>query len=101
MAAPFGGISQSNVFTNAQSRLMSLRLALEGCEDFYQWLSAYAAADLASAPLSIATADATALLTAFADAHEFYTLFNGGGLGTYTLPYNFSASMRKIIGPQF
>ena len=33
--------------------------------------------------------------------HELVTLFNGGGLGTYTLPYNFSASMRTIVGPQF
>jgi hypothetical protein len=107
MAAPFGGITQSNVFTSAQSRLMSLRLALEAGEDYYQWLSAYAAADLQGAPLSIAAADATALLTAFADAHGMYVAFNGGvpvaltASGSVITPYNFSASMRKIIGPQF
>jgi hypothetical protein len=107
MAAPFAGITQSNVFTNAQSRLMSLRLAMEACEDYYQWLSAYSTTDLAAAPLSIATADGQALLNAFADAHGIQVAFNGAvptalvASGSVITPYNFSASMRKIIGPQF
>lgn len=98
--AVFGGITTSNVTTGAQARLMTLRRALEAAEDFYQWLSAYTAADLEAAPITLSAADAQDLMTAFADAHELYVLFTGGGLGTYTLPYNFSASMRKIIGPQ-
>lgn len=95
------GITASNVTSNAQARLMALRLALEAADDYYLWLSAYSAADLEAAPLSLDSASAQALLNAFADAHEMHTLFTGGGLGSYTLPYNFSASMRVIIGPQF
>lgn len=101
MAISFpAGITESNVTTNAQARLMALRLALEEAENYHAWLSAYAAADLEAAPLSMDAASATALLSAFADAHELYVLFTGGGLGTYTLPYNFSASIDAIIGPQ-
>lgn len=95
------GITASNVTTNAQARLMVLRQALEAANDYYLWMSAYSAADLQAAPLNLDSVSAQALLNAFADAHELYTLFTGGGLGTYTLPYNFSASMRVIIGPQF
>ena len=102
MATVFGGISQSNVFTGAQARLMALRTALEACEDFYKWLSAYAAADLEAAPLSLAAGDATDLLNAFADAHDLYqTALGTTGFPTATLPYNFFASMRVVIGPQF
>jgi hypothetical protein len=97
--AIYGGITQSNVSTGAQARLMALRLALEAAADFYAWLSAYSSADLVA--IGFTQADADALLTAFADANELAVLYNGGDLGTYTLPYNFSASQRKIIGPQF
>ena len=94
------GITASNVTSNAQSRLMQLRYALEAANNYYLWLSAYAASDLEAAPLSLDAASAQALLNAFADAHELYTLYNGGALGTYTLPFNFSASQSVIIGPQ-
>lgn len=100
MTAVFGGITAANVMSGAQARLMALRLALEGCEDFYKWLSGYAAADLQAAPLSLPAADAQALLNAFADAHQEYTMHNGGS-PTATLPYNFGASQRIVIGPQF
>lgn len=100
--AVFGGITASNVTTGAQARLMALRLALEGCEDFYQWLSAYSQSDLEAAPLSLPAGDAEDLLSAFADAHQEYMMHNGeAGFPTAQLPYNFSASQRVIIGPQF
>lgn len=94
------GISESNVTSNAQARLMVLRNALEEANNFYSWISAYTAADLEAAPLGLDAVSAQNLLNAFADAHELYVLYTGGGLGTYTLPYNFSASMNVIIGPQ-
>jgi hypothetical protein len=98
--AVFGGITASNITTGAQARLMSLRLALQAADDYYLWLSGYNAGDLVAAGLANST-DAQYLLNAFADAHELSVLANGGGLGTYTLPYNFMTSMRVVIGPQF
>lgn len=79
---------------------MTLRLALEAANNYYEWLSSYAASDLEAAPINMDATSAQNLLNAYADAHELYTLYTGGGLGTYTLPYNFSASMNVIIGPQ-
>jgi len=78
---------------------MNLRTAFEAVEDFYQWLSAYAPSDLVA--LGFSSADAQNIFNAFADAHEEYVLRTGGGLGTYTLPFNFMASQRVIIGPQY
>ena len=95
--AIFGGITQAFITNNAQSRLAVLRRALEDCADFHAWLSAYADTDLVAA--GFAQADADAILSAFADANELAVLYNGGVLGTYTLPYNFSASSRIVIGP--
>jgi hypothetical protein len=100
VTAVFGGITAANVMSGAQARLMALRLALEACDDYYKWLSAYAAADLQAAPLSMAAADAQALLNAFSDAHQMATMYNGGS-PTATLPYPFGASQRIVIGPQF
>ena len=95
----FGGITQVNATTNAQARLSALRMALEAAADFYNWLSAYSQSDLET--FGYTAADAEALLSAFADANELYVLYGGGGLGSYTLPYNFSASQRAVIGPQY
>lgn len=95
--AIFGGITQAYVVNNAQAKLQALRRALEDVQDFHQWLAAYADTDLVA--LGFTQADADAVLSAFADASELATLYNGGGLGAYTLPYNFSASQRIVIGP--
>ncbi len=95
--AVFGSITQEQIAGNAQARLVNLKNAFEAVSDFYQWLSAYSQSDLEAVGFS--PADASALLSAFADANEEYVLRNGGGLGSYTLPYNFSASQRVIIGP--
>lgn len=94
----FGAISQAQVTASAQQKFTALRQALEDCADFYQWISAYTASDLSTA-LGFTSADATSLLTAAADANELASLYDGGALGAYTLPYNFSASQRVIIGP--
>lgn len=99
MTGVYGGITLQNVISGAQARLMQHRLGLQGCEDFYQWLSGYSAADLQAPPLSMSAADAQALLNAFADAHQEYVMHNGGS-PTATIPYPFGASQRQVIGPQ-
>lgn len=94
----FAGPTQQSVTAAAVIRLVALRNALEDVADFYKWTSAQALADLQA--LGFSATDAQTLQTAFADANELYALYNGGGLGAYTLPYNFSASQRQVIGPQ-
>ena len=95
--AIFGGITQAYVTNNAQAKLAALRRALEDAADLNQWLAAYSSADLVA--LGFTSADADAVKAALADANELYVLYNGGALGSYTLPYNFSASQRMVIGP--
>lgn len=93
------GISEVYVVNNAQNKLIALRNALQACQNFYTWLSAYAVTDLEAAPISMDSVSAQAIFNAFADASELNKIYNGGALGTYTLPYNFSASQQVIIGP--
>lgn len=95
--AIYSPITLAQVQGNAQSKLVTLQSALEAVNAFHLWLSAYTITDLQT--LGYSAADAQSLTTAFADANELYILFNGGTLGTYTLPYNFSASQRVITGP--
>lgn len=97
MAIYSAGITQAYVNNNVQTKLLALRQALNNVNDLYLWLSAYAQSDLVT--LGFTSADAQDILNAVADAHELYVLFTGGGLGTYTLPYNFSASQRIVVGP--
>ena len=92
-----GVVTQQVVASNAQALLVAHRNALESCNDFHSWLSQYVSADLVA--LGFSSGDAQSVLNAFADAAEEYTLHTGGGLGTYTLPYNFSASQNAVIGP--
>lgn len=99
------GISSQFVVNNAQARLTALRNALEQCHDFKQWLSAYTAADLEAAPVSLDTTSAPAIFNAFADADALYQLYTTGALTSppsgYTTPgtYVFGASQRVVIGP--
>lgn len=99
--AIYGGITPAQIQAAAQVRLIALRQAFEGVRDLHAWLSAYSPADLQAAPFNMTPDDATALFSAFADAAKLADLYDGGGLGSYTLPYDFSASQRKIIGPQY
>jgi hypothetical protein len=92
------GTSLQTLISQAQQRLMAHRKALADCDEFYLWLVAQSLGDLET--LGLSPADAQALQTAFADVHEEVTLHNGGGLGAYTLPFNFGASQRQVIGPQ-
>jgi hypothetical protein len=97
------GITEQYIVNNAQSKLANLRDALIQCEQFNQWLIANAAADLEAAPVSMDVASATALFTAFADAHALYQIYTTG-LPPISYPqpgsaYVYANSQRVIIGP--
>jgi hypothetical protein len=95
--AVFESITVAGIHDQAVNRLTALRAALAACSDLNAWLAGLAIADLQA--IGFSAADAQTLKTALADANELAVLYNGGGLGTYTLPYNFSASQRAIMGP--
>lgn len=100
--AIFGGISQAYITNNAQAKLSALRNALIDAEQMYLWLSQYANADLVA--LGFASADATDILSAFADANALYQIYmTGQAPGTYPqvtgTPYIYAASQRTVIGP--
>lgn len=97
------GITEAYIVNNAQAKLRALRQAIHDVQDFYAWLSAYAATDLEAAPISMDAASATALLTAMADANAIGQVYlTGQAPGTYpqvTGPYPFVNSQRVIMGP--
>lgn len=95
--AVFGSTNSQLVINQAVNVLTNLRSALEAAADFHSWISEYSAADLEA--IGFSPADASTILSAAADANELATLYNGGVLGTYTLPFNFSASQRAVVGP--
>ena len=90
--------SPQAIVNTAVQRLLALRAAFAGVTDFYAWLSAQSDTDMEA--LGFAVADLSALRSAIADANELAVLYDGGTLGTYTLPYPFAASQRIVIGPQ-
>ena len=106
MAVGFpAGTTTQSVVSGAQGKLATLRDALRDCDNFYQWLKAYSAADLEAAPVNLDAASAQAILNAFADADALYQLYVTGALVSppsgYTTPgtYAFGASQRVVIGP--
>ena len=97
--AMFGQLNASMTVQQVQQKLSALFQAFEDLENVYQWLSAYAVADLEAAPLNLPAADAQAILNAAADAHDLYmTALGTTGFPTAALPYNFCASMRAVNG---
>lgn len=99
--AVFGQITAQNVYTSAVARGEALLEALEAWEDVYLWVSQNSLADLEAPPLNFPAADAQAVQNAASDAHDFYQTGEGtAGFPTATLPYNFLASIRAIVGPQ-
>lgn len=89
-------LTQAQVLNNVQVILRNLRTALEQAEDLYGWSSGIAASDLET--LGFDAGDAQDILNAIADANSLAGLYNGGSFSG-TLPYNFSASQRTVLGP--
>lgn len=90
-------LTQAQVTAQVQQVLRNVRAAMEQAQDLYAWTSGLAAADLEGVGYS--PADAQDILNAAADANSLAVLYNGGTFGG-TLPYNFSASQRQVLGPQ-
>lgn len=92
-------LSQAQVTNIVQQVLRDLRSALEAAQDMYGWSSTIAPSDLVA--LGFDQADAQEILNAAADANSLAILYNGGEFDPFgTVTYNFSASNRRVIGPQ-
>jgi hypothetical protein len=93
--------TQQAIAAQAQNRLQQLRNALISAEQYFLWLSAYAQSDLVAVGFS--AADATAILSAFADANALYQIYvTGQPPGTYpqaASSYVYAASQRVLVGP--
>jgi hypothetical protein len=97
--AMFGQLNAGQTLQQMQAKLSALVSSFEDCENVYQWLSAYSLNDLEAAPLSLPSGDAQDILNAFADVHNLWMTAQGTpGFPSATLPYNFTASQRMIIG---
>ena len=95
----FGQLSPGSTVAQIQQKISALITAFEDLEDAYQWSSAYALSDWEAAPMNFPSADAQDILNAVADAHDLYQTAQGTtGFPTASLPYNFLASMRAMIG---
>ena len=101
MAIFAAGVTQAYVTNNAQAKLAALRRALHDVQDFYLWLSAYAATDLVA--LGFTAADAQSVFSAAADANALYQIYATGlPPGTYPQPgsaYVYATSQRIVVGP--
>lgn len=97
------GITEQYIVNNAQSKLRALRQAIHDVQDLYSWASAYSAADLEAAPVSMDAASASALLSALADANAIGQVYlTGQAPGSYPQvgsPYVYATSQRAVIGP--
>lgn len=93
----FVATTQADVISQAQNRFRNLRQALNDVQDLHNWSSGQSVADLQGIGFSIA--DAELILGACADANQVAVINSGGDAGTYTLPFDFSASQTQVIGP--
>ena len=92
-------LSPDQITALTQQRLTALRDALNGVDQLYQWLIAQSDGDLTTG-IGFDTDMLSAERSAMADAHAFVQLYLLGTLpGTYTLPYTFGNSQRRVIGP--
>lgn len=97
MAIFAAGNTQASVTASVMNKLANLYRALVAVQELHGWLTAYAQSDLVT--LGFSAGDAAAVFGAVADANEIATLYFGGGLGAYTLPFNFSVSQLVVLGP--
>ena len=93
----FYDVTQDVITSRVRNALANHRDAMKAVEDAYNFLAGFAVSDLVA--LGFDQADAQDIKTAAADAHEEVVLHYGGALGSYTLPYNFSAAQTRVVGP--
>lgn len=86
---------------NLQQALRAHQKALDTINSLYAWASGLAAADLVAVGFS--AIDATAFLSAIADAHAEYLIHTTGlPPSTYPQPasaYPYAASQNAVVGP--
>jgi hypothetical protein len=91
-----------SIATNAITKLKNLRDALEGVNDFNEWLVTQTEAQLTA--LGFSATDYSELTSALADANALYQFYDTGlPPSTYPQPasaYVYGASQRIVIGPQ-
>jgi hypothetical protein len=94
-------VQQGPLVQAVQSRLVTLRNALDAAVQLQGWASAVAVTDLEG--IGFTAADAQALLSAIADANALAQIYlTGLPPSTYPQPasaYVYAASQRAIIGP--
>ena len=90
-------MTQASITSRVRNALANYRDAMKPVEDEYNFLAGFSVSDLVT--LGFTQTDAQDIKTAIADAHEEVVLHGGGALGTYVLPYNFSAAQNRVIGP--
>jgi hypothetical protein len=93
----FYNITQDYVAQRVRQALQNYRDAMKNIEDANSFLAGYAVSDLVG--LGFNAGDAQDIKTAVADAHQEVVIHSGGGLGSYTANYNFSAAQNRVIGP--
>ncbi len=97
-------LSAATIMQQVTLALKNHRQALEVIEQLFAWSAGIAASDLEAAPIGMSATDATALLTAIADAHAEYLIHTTGlPPGTYPQPssaYIYANSQNQFIGPQ-
>lgn len=97
------GISQAQVVSIIQQRLLALRAALNAIEDLYRWTSGLSQEDMEAAT-GLSATDASTYLAAVADANAeaqiHYTGQATTGYPQVTGPYPFVNTQAQVIGPQ-
>jgi hypothetical protein len=93
----FYNVTQDYVAQRVRQALQNYRDAMKPIEDAYNFLNGYAVTDLEV--LGFSPTDAQDIKTAVADAHQEVVIHSGGGLGSYTANYNFSAAQNRVMGP--
>jgi|SRR5215469_1322087 len=85
----------------ARAKVAAVMAALQDLDNFWQWLSGVADADLLALDPPPAQGDLDAMRSAVHDMDAFWVLFNPPGdlPDGMTLPYPFGSSARRFIGP--
>jgi hypothetical protein len=92
--------SPQAIYNAAITALQAHQAALATVKRVQGWLAGVADADLLA--IGCLQADITAMRSALLDADAERQLYEAGTLpNTYVLPYTFSASQVRFIGPRF
>jgi hypothetical protein len=95
----FDELNKEEVVQRIQMHFAALLEAFAECAQDYQWSTAYPQADFEAPPLAMSANGSQDLLNALADINDLWQTAQGTpGFPLPTLPYNFLASIRKVMG---